>query len=207
MIDWFIPHANPLNYIVLNYVEWNYYREKGLDPSSEVVQKLLHEYDPPSPKEQALKYKEKGNNFFKECEYGQATLFYTQAIEIFENLVTETNLVLKDLISENEARKQQKQQEYEEYKDLLCTTYSNRAACALKLGDHQQALNDTNACIALDPENIKANFRKGLALHAMGRYREACPVLGLALKKEPNNKQIKEALLFAERKASLPGSR
>lgn len=177
------------------------FREKGLDPNSEVVQKLLHEYDPPSPKEQALKYKEKGNGFFKECDYAQATLFYTQSIEILENLVTESNLLLNDSITEKN------QQQYDEYKELLCTTYSNRAACALKLGDHQQALNDTNACLLLDSENVKANFRKGLALHAMGRYREACPVFGLALKKEPNNKQIKEALLFAERKASLPNSK
>lgn len=179
-------------------------REKGLDPKSEVVQKLLHEYDPPSPKQLALKSKEKGNEFFKDSDYAQATLHYTQSIEILENLVTETNLLLQDSNSENTS---QQQQQYDEYKDLLCTTYSNRAACALKLGDHQQALTDADACITLDPQNVKANFRKGLALHAMGRYREACPVLGLALKKEPNNKQIKDALLFAERKAALQNSR
>lgn len=169
-------------------------REKGLDINSPEVQKILHEYDPPSPQDQGLKLKEKGNAAFKENDYAQASVFYTQAIEILENLVNENDSNINPSITA-------------ECRDVLCTVYSNRAACALKLGDHQQALIDTNACLDLDPENVKANFRKGLALHAMGRYREACPVLGFALKKEPKNQQIKEPLLFAERKASLPNSR
>ncbi len=170
------------------------YREKGLDINSPEIQKILHEYDPPSPQDQGLRLKEKGNAAFKENDYAQASVFYTQAIEILENLVNGSDSSISSSVTT-------------ECREVLCTVYSNRAACALKLGDHQQALVDTNACIDLDPENIKANFRKGLALHAMGRYREACPVLGLALKKEPKNQQIKDALLFAERKASLPNSR
>jgi tetratricopeptide (TPR) repeat protein len=144
-----------------------------------------------------LKHKEKGNIAFKECDYAQATLFYSQAVEILENIVTET---LSDTSPDQKKL-------HDECREVLCVIYSNRAACALKLGDHQLALTDANACLELDPDNIKANFRKGLALHALGRYREACPVLGLALQREPKNQQIKSALLFAERKASLPGSR
>jgi tetratricopeptide (TPR) repeat protein len=160
---------------------------------------LLHEYDPPSPQEQALKLKEKGNIAFKELDYAQASLFYSQAVEILENLVTET------LATTSMTDDQKKL--HDECREVLCVIYSNRAACALKLGDHQLALTDANACLVLDPENIKANFRKGLALHALGRYREACPVLGLALQREPKNQQIKSALLFAERKAALPNSK
>jgi tetratricopeptide (TPR) repeat protein len=50
----------------------------------------------------------------------------------------------------------------------------------------------------MEPTYIKAIFRKGLALHAMGRYQEAIEPLAAALKLEPNNKQVKQALQFAE---------
>ena len=157
----------------------------------------MHEYDPPSPQEQASKLKEKGNIAFKECDYAQASLFYSQAIEILENIVTGGGGGDDEVL----------QKLHQECREVLCTIYSNRAACALKLGDHELALSDTNSCLEIDSENVKANFRKGLALHALGRYREACPVLGFALQKEPKNQQIKSALLFAERKAAMPNSK
>ena len=46
-------------------------------------------------------------------------------------------------------------------------------------------------------------FREGLALHAMGKCRDALPILGKALSLEPNNKQIKHAIQFAERKVHM----
>ena len=71
------------------------------------------------------------------------------------------------------------------------------------MGEHLAALQDTEACLSLDATNIKANFRKGLSLHALGRYREACPVLVYALSLKPGDKEIKDALMFAERRAQL----
>ena len=50
----------------------------------------------------------------------------------------------------------------------------------------------------MEPTYIKAIFRQGLALHAMGRYQEAIEQLAAALKLEPKNKQVKQALQFAE---------
>ena len=50
----------------------------------------------------------------------------------------------------------------------------------------------------LDPTYVKGVFRMGLALHAMGRYEEAIGSLARAQELEPKNKQIKQALQFAE---------
>ena len=50
----------------------------------------------------------------------------------------------------------------------------------------------------INPSNVKATFRRGLSLHAMGNYQEAITVLAVASKLEPKNKQIKQALQFAE---------
>jgi tetratricopeptide (TPR) repeat protein len=77
---------------------------------------------------------------------------------------------------------------------------SNRSASLfLKLEGHRdKALDDGNKAERLDPTHVKGTFRKGLALHAMGRYRDAIESLSSALKLEPKNKQIKQSLQFAE---------
>ena len=48
----------------------------------------------------------------------------------------------------------------------------------------------------------KAAFRRGLALHALGRYREALPELGKARDLEPKNAQVADAIRFAEMRLS-----
>lgn len=93
---------------------------------------------------------------------------------------------------------------------LVAVCYSNRAACFLKLGQHDRALEDANQCVKVHPTFVKGHFRKGLSLHAMKRYPEALPALGRALDLEvPKNKQsikqIKDAIRFAE--AKLAASR
>mmetsp|Transcript_13537 Transcript_13537/g.25042 ORF Transcript_13537/g.25042 Transcript_13537/m.25042 type:complete len:414 (+) Transcript_13537:69-1310(+) len=116
-----------------------------------------------------------GNEAFSEANYAQAAIFYTEAIELAPK-----NSQLKP----------------------LC--YSNRAFSHLKLGHLPEALEDADKAIELDPKYCKAHFRKGLALHAMKRYREAAIALTKALDLEPKNQQIKQALGFAQRKAMAP---
>merc|ERR1719420_66691 len=64
--------------------------------------------------------------------------------------------------------------------------YSNRAACFLKLGRYQQAREDAEACIRLQPSFAKGYFRLALALQAAGEYGEACAAFGKVLELEPN---------------------
>eukprot|EP01052_Picozoa_sp_SAG31_P011105 SAG31_NODE_622_length_13493_cov_7.301254_3_plen_478_part_00 len=151
---------------------------QGIDPASEEGKDILKSFDPPKPDTVAEKHKAEGNKAFKERDYAQASVYYLQAIHALEN------------------------QTGPDAELILCACYSNRAACQLKLGLHQQALQDADACLALQPENVKGLFRRGLALHAMGKYREACPSLGKALSLQPKNAQIKDALHFAERRAA-----
>jgi len=122
--------------------------------------------------------KVRGNEAFGAGEYGQAILLYSLALDKADELpddgATSNKLFPRDLL------------------------YSNRAACFLKLGQHDKALDDANRALTCNHDNVKANFRKGLALHALGRYREALPVLAQAAKIEPKNKQIQQALQFCE---------
>lgn len=76
---------------------------------------------------------------------------------------------------------------------LLHMCYSNRAACFLKLGQLEKALMDADNCIATAPaEFVKGHFRRGLALHAMGKYADALPSLGKALRLEDPKKKVRE---------------
>ena len=116
--------------------------------------------------------KSKGNESFSAGEYAQAILLYTLALD-------HAGGSNKQLFPRH-------------------VVLSNRSASFLKLGHHDKALKDATEAVILEPTYVKAVFRKGLALHAMGQYQDAITSLGAALKIEPKNKQIKQALQFAE---------
>jgi tetratricopeptide (TPR) repeat protein len=117
--------------------------------------------------------KQKGNDSFQAGEYAQAILHYSLSLDTAAQLSDELFPV----------------------RDVL---YSNRAACFLKMGHHEKAEQDATMALKLNPENVKAQFRQGLALHALKRYAEALPLLAKAHTLEPKNKQIKQALQFCE---------
>jgi tetratricopeptide (TPR) repeat protein len=121
---------------------------------------------------EAEQHKLEGNDAFAQGEYAQAVLFYTMAIDKIATATPRPPL------------------------HHVCL--SNRSACFLKLGHHEKALKDASECVELEPTFIKGVFRKGMALHAMGNYEEALPVLAESMKLEPNNKQVKQALQFCE---------
>jgi hypothetical protein len=126
--------------------------------------------------------KARGNEAFAAGEYAQAVLLYTLTLDRASELPDATmdpKFSKKRLFARH-------------------VVLSNRSASFLKLGHHEKALKDATEAAKLDPTYVKAIFRKGLALHAMGRYEEAIIPLAAAMKMEPKNKQIKQALQFAE---------
>ena len=151
---------------------------RGFDEAS--IERAEEKLDAPSLEAMAERHKQAGNEAFKERDYVQASVSYMQGIEALKAAKQSAETVA-----------------------VLTACYSNRAACQLKLGDHESALADAEACVALDGSHVKGLFRQGMALHAMGRSREACPVLGKALGLQPKNQQIKDALMFAERKSAM----
>ena len=154
-------------------------QDRGLSDSDPEAVALLEAQEALTPERQAQREKDEGNAAFRDRAYGQASAHYTTALEA---------LLRSDAGAQCEA---------------LCTLYSNRAACALKLGAHEQALSDAEAGLALQADHVKLLFRKGMALHALKRYHEACPALSKALEAEPKNQQIRSALQFAQRRLAM----
>eukprot|EP00339_Tiarina_fusa_P026568 CAMPEP_0117023376 /NCGR_PEP_ID=MMETSP0472-20121206/17456_1 /TAXON_ID=693140 ORGANISM="Tiarina fusus, Strain LIS" /NCGR_SAMPLE_ID=MMETSP0472 /ASSEMBLY_ACC=CAM_ASM_000603 /LENGTH=597 /DNA_ID=CAMNT_0004729483 /DNA_START=65 /DNA_END=1860 /DNA_ORIENTATION=+ len=127
------------------------------------------------------KNKARGNEAFGAGEYAQAILLYSLALD-----------KASELPDANDALPATKQLFP---RDVVL---GNRAASFLKLGQHEKAEEDAKQAKAINPKNVKAHFRQGLALHAMKKYQAAMLVLAEAHKMGPKNRQIKEALQFAE---------
>ena len=136
--------------------------------------------------------KAKGNEALTSGEYAQAVLYYTMTLDRAADLPDATS-VTERLAGKGSSASSKLEQLFSRHIVL-----SNRSACFLKLGHHKKALKDGSDAELLDPTYVKGIFRKGLALHAMGRYGEAIKSLASAQKLEPKNKQIKQALQFAE---------
>jgi hypothetical protein len=123
--------------------------------------------------------KTRGNEAFSSGEYGQALLLYTLALDKAYELPDKDSKGERQLFPRH-------------------IVLANRSAAFLKLGEHEKALKDGTKSQELNPSYVKGIFRRGLALHALGRYQEAIEALASAHKLEPNNKQIKQALQFSE---------
>jgi len=82
--------------------------------------------------------------------------------------------------------------------------YSNRSAAFLKKGDANNALEDANSTIAINPDFPKGYSRKGAALHALKRYNDAIAAFEQGLAKFPNDAALKSGLESAKRDKDGP---
>jgi len=82
--------------------------------------------------------------------------------------------------------------------------FSNRSAAYLKKGDGNNALEDANSCIALNPQFTKGFSRKGAALHALKRYNDSIAAYKGGLEKFPNDAGLKKGLEDVTREKDQP---
>ena len=82
--------------------------------------------------------------------------------------------------------------------------YSNRSAAFLKKGDANNALEDANSTIAINPDFSKGYSRKGAALHSLKRYNDAIAAFDDGLAKFPNDDALKNGLESAKRDKDGP---
>ncbi|KAL3801498.1 hypothetical protein HJC23_000936 [Cyclotella cryptica] len=87
--------------------------------------------------------------------------------------------------------------------------YSNRSAAYLKKGDANNALEEANSTIAIDPNFAKGYSRKGAALHALKRYNDAVTAFEEGLAKFPGDASLKKGLddVKRDRDGPPPSSR
>ena len=82
--------------------------------------------------------------------------------------------------------------------------FSNRSAAYLKKGDANNALEDANSCIALNPQFAKGYSRKGAALHSLKRYNDSISAYNEGLAKFPADAGLKKGLEDVTREKENP---
>ncbi|XP_018414487.1 PREDICTED: sperm-associated antigen 1 [Nanorana parkeri] len=96
----------------------------------------------------SARMKAEGNQLFKNGQFGEAAIKYSEAIENIKNTGAEDA-------------------------EELGILYSNRAACHLKDGNSLQCIEDCNKALELQPFSIKPLLRRAMAYESLERYRQA----------------------------------
>jgi len=122
-----------------------------------------------SPLSPAQQAKEEGNVHYKESRYEQAIQSYTKAIELTKD--------------ENER----------------ATYYANRAAAKAQLQMYNEVIADCHACLEIQPNNVKALLRRGLAYENKDIWKLARADMQKALSLEPSSMLASEALVRLDR--------
>lgn len=115
--------------------------------------------------DEAQKYKEEGNEAFKNNNWDHAIKLYTKAINLTPN----------------------------ETRDLS-VYYKNRAAAYLKQENYEAVLQDCDMSLQIVPGDPKALFRRCQALEALKRYEEAYRDATQIFKDDPTNKTVQPVL-------------
>lgn len=77
-----------------------------------------------------------------------------------------------------------------EYGEYLSVYYSNRAACYIQLGSHQEAISDCNVATLVQPNYVKAYIRRMSAYENTEQTELALKDAKKALELQPSNREI-----------------
>ncbi|MGH0171178.1 UNVERIFIED_CONTAM: hypothetical protein FKN15_060602 [Acipenser sinensis] len=115
--------------------------------------------------------RERGNYYFQREEYQDAFQSYSTALQVLSAPASAAPTP-----------------EHEELRGGRVKCLNNLAAVHIKLERYDDALETSSSVLELDPDNVKALFRKGKLLSAKGEFQEAMETLKKALKLEPSTK-------------------
>uniref|UniRef100_A0A182Q0W1 PPIase cyclophilin-type domain-containing protein n=1 Tax=Anopheles farauti TaxID=69004 RepID=A0A182Q0W1_9DIPT len=120
-----------------------------------------------------------GNRLFKSGQFVQANRRYKKA-ERYYNFFT-------NLLNKQSPRRDGPRTVLAEF-HLLNSL--NQAVVRLRLQDYVSVLHACNAALAIDPDNAKALYRRGMAQNELRNYEQAMDDLGRALKRIPDDRLI-----------------
>ncbi|CAN8033166.1 unnamed protein product [Ixodes persulcatus] len=123
----------------------------------------------------AEKIRQSGNHYFRKEDFVKAHSKYKKALR-YLNKLHEVNELSKEQESKIAA--------------VVLPCILNSAASKLKLKRYDQALDDCDEALDLEPKHPKALFRRGQAFHGMRDYEKSMANLQQALSLSPNNKAI-----------------
>jgi len=129
--------------------------------------------------EAAVKRKNQGNTCFKDGDHQNAARRYLQAIVLADDLLGGTSPL--------------EEEEKNEVSQCKVASHLNLAAVCLKASDWKRVIDNCQKALDIDPQNVKARFRRAEALKATKDYDQALLDLNAALKIDPNNAEVTKA--------------
>ncbi|XP_048583994.1 peptidyl-prolyl cis-trans isomerase FKBP8 isoform X2 [Nematostella vectensis] len=125
------------------------------------------------------KKRELGNELYTQGDYSAAINSYQRALKY-----------LSPSTSEN-------------VQSVKVKCWNNLAAAQLKIEAYNAALISCMQVLQIDPDNVKALFRKGKVLASKGELSEALPLIKKANQLDPNNKTIRAELRSLRKRKSI----
>ncbi|CAD7976092.1 unnamed protein product [Amoebophrya sp. A25] len=149
-------------------------------------QKEIAIYEKPTEEKilAADRFREEGNKAFREENFGLAAVQYRKALLYFDYTFPETD----ELRSECDKVK--------------LRVHLNMAACKTKLEDWREVLIQCRLALDVDANNVKAYYRRGVALTAQDQFEAAQDALNHAHKLEPQDTLVRQALAALRKKKS-----
>ncbi|XP_054722294.1 peptidyl-prolyl cis-trans isomerase FKBP4-like [Uloborus diversus] len=126
--------------------------------------------------EQSEMAKNKGTSYFKNEKYEMASKKYQKIVDYLQNE--------SELTGDQKDKKQA----------LLLAGYLNLAACFLKLGKHQEVIENCDKALEIDSKSVKGLFRKGQAYMALKDDEAAKEVFTEVLNVDSSNKAAQKNL-------------
>ena len=119
-----------------------------------------------TPAENALSFKEQGNEMVKERRWSDGKEFYTKAIVVLAQKVGEQQ-------GGDQSGAEDMPTEREEERNIEEACYVNRALCNLELKNYRSTTLDCASALRLNARNVKAYYRSSQALLALDKLNEA----------------------------------
>lgn len=132
-----------------------------------------------------LSFKETGNDLFKRSNFFQAIKKYDKGIHLLERC------------------RLKEESEEKLMNEALLLLYLNASLCSLRLGQGIRARKYGRKALDIDPKNIKAIFRIALGFQKEGELSKAREWFLRSQRQEPNNPDVREALLKLEKEVKL----
>eukprot|EP01116_Phalansterium_solitarium_P016395 TRINITY_DN3811_c0_g1_i1.p1 TRINITY_DN3811_c0_g1~~TRINITY_DN3811_c0_g1_i1.p1 ORF type:complete len:797 (+),score=327.93 TRINITY_DN3811_c0_g1_i1:77-2467(+) len=124
----------------------------------------------------AKKRKHQGNTLFKDLDYEGAASRYSQAVAYVSSLFD---------LSVDQKR---------EVDEICLSCYLNLSMCNLRLNRHERARDNAADALKLEPNNVKALFRRGQACYYLREFEQAKTDLTAAAKLDPKNQDVRRTL-------------
>ncbi|XP_046856847.1 peptidyl-prolyl cis-trans isomerase FKBP8-like isoform X2 [Xenia sp. Carnegie-2017] len=119
--------------------------------------------------------RERGNDLYRREEFSLAVYSYNRALKYLGSSNS------KDIV------------------ELRIKCWNNISACHLKAKEYMAARNTCDLVLGVDPDNVKALFRKGKVLRLQGEYEDSFKILKKANDLDPSNNLIRELYIVRQK--------